>query len=150
MRLLSTEERGYGMSQREGSARALIVEDDPDSREAMRQALRRLGFDADCAGTFLEGVAKLTPDVRWLILDLRLPDGDGATLLRYIRQHDWPVGVAVVTGADDDMLLTDAVLLKPDAFFTKPVDFGDVARWMFHGHHRGADGEGSAGSFLPT
>ena len=108
----------------------LIVEDDADSREAMGEALRRLGYDADCAGTFLEGVAKLTPDVQWLILDLRLPDGDGAALLRYIRQHKLPVNVAVVTGARESALLSDAVLLKPDAFFTKPVDYHDVARWM--------------------
>jgi len=108
----------------------LIVEDDADSREAMGEALRRLGYDADCAGTFLEGVAKLTPDVQWLILDLRLPDGDGAALLRYIRQHNMPVNVAVVTGEREAALLTDTVLLKPDAFFTKPVDYKDVARWM--------------------
>ena len=139
----------------EGSAGApssctLIVEDDPDAREAMAQALGRFGYHADCAGTFLEGVAKLTSRIHWLILDLRLPDGDGAALLRYIRQHELPVSVAVVTGAEDDSLLTDAVLLKPDAFFTKPVDFHDVARWMSCGdHHPRAGGGDAAGDGMP-
>jgi DNA-binding NtrC family response regulator len=119
----------------------LIVEDDSDSRDAMAKALRLYGYDADCAGTFLEGVAKLTSGTRWLILDLRLPDGDGATLLRYIREHELPVKVAVVTGAADGSLLTEAVLLKPEAFFTKPVDVADVAVWLASHDDHGGDGE---------
>ena len=106
--------------------------------------LRRFGFDADFAGTFLEGAAKLTPEVRWLILDLRLPDGDCAALLGYIRSHEWPVHVAVVTGAQDGRLLSDAVLLRPDALFTKPVDFADVARWMASSGQNGDAGPAAA------
>jgi len=128
--------------------RTLIVEDDPDSREAMGEALRRFGYDADCAGTFLEGVAKLTPEVQWLILDLRLPDGDGAALLRYIRQHHLPVNVAVVTGTREGALLGDAVMLKPDALFTKPVDYRDVARWMSTTTPR-PPGDGHDGPYAP-
>ena len=150
MRLLTPEEIAYESSEQSRGCRTLIVEDDADSREAMSKALRLLGHDADCAGTFLEGVAKLSSKVRWLILDLRLPDGDGAALLRYIRQHEMPVLVAVVTGAEDDTVLTDAVLLKPDAFFTKPVDFHDVARWMSCGDHHGAGGDGSPGPYVPA
>lgn len=148
MRLLTPEEIGYESSEKARECRTLIVEDDADSREAMAKALRLLGHDADCAGTFLEGVAKLSSHVRWLILDLRLPDGDGAALLRYIRQHEMPVNVAVVTGAEDDALLTDAVLLKPDAFFAKPVDFHDVARWMSCGDHHRAGGDDYAGGYV--
>jgi DNA-binding NtrC family response regulator len=139
MRLLSTTNDGDELSDRTRRIRALIVEDDADSREAMGTALRRLGHDTDCAGTLLEGAAKLSPRVRWLILDLRLPDGDGAGLLRHIREHDLPINVAVVTGSRDGVQLTDAVLLKPDAFFTKPVDFGDVARWMTTADHYAGD-----------
>lgn len=150
MRLLESERDVYEMSDRPRGCGTLIVEDDPDSREAMVKALRLMGHDADCAGTFLEGVAKLSSKVRWLILDLRLPDGDGAALLRYIRQHELPVHVAVVTGAEDDSLLTDAVLLKPDAFFTKPVDFHDVARWISCGDHHQAGGGDAAGAGMPA
>ena len=149
MRPLWTSEEWDETPAYAGGFRTLIVEDDADSREAMGEALRRLGYDSDCAGTFLEGVAKLTPEVQWLILDLRLPDGDGAALLRYIRQHQLPVNVAVVTGSRESALLTDAVLLKPDAFFTKPVDYRDVARWMSSAR-RPPNGEGHAGPFAPA
>jgi CheY-like chemotaxis protein len=138
------------MSDFDTSCRTLIVEDDADSREALSKALRVYGYDASCAGTFFEAVAKLTPNTRWLILDLRLPDGDGSALLRYIRQHELPIKVAVVTGAEEDALLADTVLLKPDAFFTKPVDFADVATWLASADV-GPDGcDGSAGTYLPA
>jgi CheY-like chemotaxis protein len=130
--------------------RTLIVEDDADSREAMVKALRLFGYNADCAGSFLEGVAKLTADTRWLILDLRLPDGDGAALLRYIREHGLPIKVAVVTGAADDWQMAEAVLLKPDAFFTKPVDFSDIATWIASRDLHGMGGDGGDGMHVPT
>ena len=112
------------------ACRVLIVEDDADSREPMQKALRLFGYDADCAGTYLEGVAKLNADTRWLVLDLHLPDGDGAALLRHVRERALPIHVAVVTGSADDSQLTQAVLFKPDALFTKPVDVADVAIWL--------------------
>ena len=105
----------------------LVVEDDPDVRECMLLALGRHGQDADAAGTLLEGLAKLTPEARWLVLDLSLPDGDGAALLRYVRENRWGVKVAVVTGFDDGAALADVALLKPDGFFLKPVGLSEVA-----------------------
>jgi DNA-binding response OmpR family regulator len=138
------------MSDRPTGCRTLIVEDDADSREALSKALWLSGYESDCAGTFLEAVAKLTPDTRSLILDLRLPDGDGSALLRYIRQHDLPVRVAVVTGAEEDSLLAETVLLKPDAFFMKPVDFGDVTTWLASGGVNPDGGDGPFGTYVPA
>ena len=132
------------------ACRVLIVEDDPDSREPMQKALRLFGYDADCAGTFLEGVAKLNADTRWLVLDLRLPDGDGAALLRHVRRHELPVHVAVVTGSADDSLLTEAVLLKPDALFTKPVDVADVAIWLASRDSHDTPGAEAHGMYPPA
>jgi ActR/RegA family two-component response regulator len=114
----------------------------------MVKGLGLFGYDADCAGTLLEGVAKLSSNVRWLVLDLRLPDGEGVALLRYIRQHELPVSVAVVTGDGNGARLAETVLLKPDALFTKPVDFCDVANWMASTEHRPPGGEDLGGAGL--
>src|SRR5215203_1503358 len=61
--------------------RALIVEDDPGSREPLATFLRRRGYNVETASTVAAGRAKLTADVTHLILDLRLPDGTGLRLL---------------------------------------------------------------------
>src|SRR5437870_3511493 len=79
--------------------RTLIVEDDADACEATSRALRRRGYEVDCAYTVAETLERLAqdpPDA--LILDLRLADGDGLAALRHIRERQLPVRVAVVTG----------------------------------------------------
>lgn len=110
--------------------RALIVEDDPASRETLATFLRRRGYDVDRAATVAAGRSKLTPDVTHLILDLRLPDGQGIKLLEYVKQQNLPIKVAIVTGLDRGDVLDTAVTLQPDAFLKKPVDFGEVIAWI--------------------
>ena len=110
--------------------RALIVEDDSASRETLAAFLRRRGYDVQCASTVAAGRAKLTPDVTHLILDLRLPDGTGLGLLESAQKEGLPVKIAVITGLDKGDVLSDAVLMHPDAFLKKPVDFGDVIAWL--------------------
>jgi len=47
-----------------------------------------------------------------------------------VRNEDLPAKVAVVTGASADELLANAVMMRPDAFLRKPVDFGDLLGWL--------------------
>lgn len=84
----------------------------------------------ECAANVAAGRAKLTEDITHLILDLRLPDGTGLRLLEKAQEQGLPAKVAVVTGLDRGDVLADAVLMHPDAFLTKPVDFGDVLAWL--------------------
>src|SRR5687768_1525744 len=102
--------------------RTLLVEDDPDTCEALTRILRKRGYDIDCAGSVREALVKLKAEPACLVLDLMLPDGNGIDVLRHVRQLGMPIRVAVATGAGDTNLMSDAILLKPDAFFTKPID----------------------------
>jgi DNA-binding response OmpR family regulator len=108
----------------------LIVEDDPDTFEWVRRRIKRYGFEADWAQTLEEGLDKLAVGHCCVILDLSLPDGNGAEIIRHIRTNHLPVKVAVVSGASDPAMLADAALLRPDAFFTKPVDAIELVAWL--------------------
>jgi len=109
---------------------ALIVEDDPASRETLATFLRRRGYEVKCASTVAAGRAMLTANVTHVILDLRLPDGTGLRLLERAKEKGLPAKVAVVTGLNKGDVLADAVMMQPDAFLTKPVDFCDVIAWL--------------------
>ena len=110
--------------------RTLLVEDDPDTCEALTRILRRRGYDTDCAKSVNEAMGKLDDRPCCMVLDLMLPDGSGLELLKHVREANLPIRVAVATGAADTDLMSDAILLRPDAFFTKPIDATELVSWL--------------------
>jgi two-component system KDP operon response regulator KdpE len=68
------------------SLKVLVVEDDREIRALMQSTLSVEGFDVATAVSLSEAAALLQhdpPDV--VVLDLGLPDGDGALLVRQTR-----------------------------------------------------------------
>jgi DNA-binding NarL/FixJ family response regulator len=61
-----------------------------------------------------------------LILDLRLPDGDGKAVLEKVRADNLPTRVAVCTGVCDPGRLRDVQKLDPDVLLEKPIDAIDI------------------------
>lgn len=82
--------------------RLLIVEDDPDAADVLREMLEQDGFTADVATTAREALeAAVAGGYSAALVDLNLPDVDGISLIRSLREHeptrDLPV---VVVSAD--------------------------------------------------
>ena len=73
--------------------RVLVVEDDAAIRALLQSALSVEGFEVQTAASLSEASAMLRhapPDL--VLLDLGLPDGDGAELVRQVRQqHTLPI-----------------------------------------------------------
>jgi CheY-like chemotaxis protein len=124
---------GSGKKQAGGPAvarHALIVEDDGLSRHALATLLNRSGYKTAYAATVAEAVIKLEERPNWLILDLRLPDGRGTTLLERIRSENLPIKVAITTGETDQALLSQVSGLEPDIIFHKPLDLSQIMHWL--------------------
>jgi two-component system, OmpR family, KDP operon response regulator KdpE len=71
----------------------LIVEDDAEIAQFLQSSLRLNGYSAQCMNT-IESAKKLliTHKPMLTILDLSLPDGDGANLIPHIREiSDLPI-----------------------------------------------------------
>jgi DNA-binding response OmpR family regulator len=108
---------------------ALIVEDDPITREWLENFLRLHGYDSASVGT-LAGAHERLDGCCCVILDLMLPDGNGVEILRRIRHDNLPIKVAVLTGTRDYSALGTTIMLKPDAMLFKPVDANELLSWL--------------------
>jgi CheY-like chemotaxis protein len=101
------------MSQR---ATVLVVDDDPDTVETMRDILEEEGHTVLSAKDGLEGLEvalKTVPDL--VLLDLDMPVMDGRALFEAIRKTPKLAGVKVVvlTGMSDAPTITCESVKKP-------------------------------------
>ncbi|WP_429095143.1 response regulator [Aeromonas media] len=104
----------------------LIVEDDPAIAEIHRRFVQRLaGFEVLGVALTLfdarEQIAILKPDL--VLLDVWLPDGEGFSLLRELRQCGAHLDVILLTAAREVAALQEAMRLGVVDFILKPVVF---------------------------
>ena len=102
--------------------RVLVVDDEADIRELVDLTLSRMGLAADCAGTVAEAIGLLKANRYVLCLtDMRLPDGEGLEIVRFVAAESPQTPVAVITafGSADNAVAA----LKAGAFdyLAKPV-----------------------------
>jgi DNA-binding response OmpR family regulator len=78
--------------------RLAVVEDNPELAQLLTRGLKAEGYETDLMTTVAEARAAVsTTRYAALILDLGLPDGDGLSILREIRQGKDPLPVLVLT-----------------------------------------------------
>jgi two-component system KDP operon response regulator KdpE len=120
------------------SIKVLIVEDDREIRGLLRTALAAEGFEVLTAVSVSEATALLEHDPPDLVvLDLGLPDGDGAQLVRAVRSKSaMPIIVASARHqeAEKISLLDEGA----DDYLTKPFGVSELlARIRVALRHRG-------------
>jgi two-component system KDP operon response regulator KdpE len=104
----------------------LVVDDEPHIVRALTSMLSGAGFAVTSAATAEEAVqaAALRPPAA-ILLDLRLPDGDGVEVCRRIR--DWSdAPIVVVSASDDDDAKIDALDAGADDYVTKPFSAAEL------------------------
>ncbi len=98
----------------------LLIEDDSAIRSALVRALSDRGHGVETAPTGMEGLhfaLEGEPDL--ILLDLGLPDVDGATLLKMLRGVS-RVPVVVITAQDDESQIIRALDAGADDYVVKP------------------------------
>jgi two-component system response regulator HydG len=101
----------------------LVVDDERTIRETLAEYFSTLGYASRTAATATEGrraAAEHAPDV--VVVDLRLPDASGLTLLEALRADDPELGVIVLTGHADVPTAVEAMRQGAVDFLEKPVD----------------------------
>ncbi len=81
-------------------AKVLVIDDEQGIRALLDTLLRRKGYDvivAESGQKGLECFRRERPDV--IVLDLKMPEMDGLTVLRQVRSLDPIMPVIILTGA---------------------------------------------------
>jgi DNA-binding response OmpR family regulator len=109
------------------AARILLVEDDPALAQAIVRGLERAGWGCDHVGSLAHAFeAVVQKAYRAIVLDRRLPDGDGLTLVPAARSRPVPPAIVVLTardGVDDRVEGLDA---GADDYLVKPFAFDEL------------------------
>ncbi|MEO6472981.1 MAG: response regulator transcription factor [Aeromicrobium sp.] len=106
--------------------RILLVEDDDDIRIALGRALTQLGENVAAVAGGAEAIGRLKdfqPDA--VILDLGLPDLDGADVLAMVRSVS-SVPVLVATARDDEREIVRLLNAGADDYIIKPYSAAQI------------------------
>jgi DNA-binding response OmpR family regulator len=107
-------------------ASVLLIEDDQGIREALASDLARSGHDIATAASGIEGVERFASrswDV--VLLDLGLPDIDGADVLRMIRGlGDTPI--IITTARDEEREIVRLLDAGADDYVVKPFTTAQI------------------------
>jgi two-component system, OmpR family, phosphate regulon response regulator OmpR len=102
--------------------RILVVDDDKDVRDTIREYFEFCGFDVSVAGDG-NGMRKVLADrpVEIILMDLNLPGEDGLALTRDLRTSH-PVGVIMLTAAGQTIDRIIGLEMGADDYVSKPFD----------------------------
>lgn len=105
----------------------LLVEDEPNLGQTLRDYLRAKKFDVDLAATCAEARIKfvqMKPAIA--ILDIGLPDGDGISLAREFRQERKECVLLFCTALNDPTLRLEGLELGAEDYITKPFELKEL------------------------
>ncbi|MDQ1294181.1 MAG: two-component system, OmpR family, response regulator [Actinomycetota bacterium] len=115
------------MAENTPEARLLVVDDEPSIRELLTASLRFAGFDvvpaADGAQA-LKLAEQHRPDL--VVLDVMLPDMDGFTVTRKLRERGSQMPILFLTARDETSDKVQGLTVGGDDYVTKPFSLEEV------------------------
>ena len=108
-------------------ATIVVVDDEPAIRDLLATSLKFSGFAVEMAATgsqAIETIEKNKPDL--IVLDVMLPDIDGFTVTRRIRQEGINAPILFLTARDDSQDKIMGLSVGGDDYVTKPFSLEEV------------------------
>ncbi len=113
----------FGCFKQPPMLKVLLVEDDLTFSRMLSNFLRRQGFTTDPRSTVKDGFAMLEQDsYDLLLLDYRLPDGNGLEVLQEARRRGLDLPAIVMTSFNDVRTAVAAMRFGAFDYITKPVN----------------------------
>src|SRR5437016_10242991 len=108
--------------------RILVIDDEPMMSDSLRRHLEEEGYAVDTAATGAQAIDLFDGGAHHLVIcDLQLPDMDGLTLLRHMKDARPTTEVIVVTGYGSVQTAVEATKAGAFYFVEKPFDFEELS-----------------------
>jgi two-component system response regulator FlrC len=111
------------------TGKLLVVDDDPGFSRLLEAILRGEGYDVDIAGS-VEAALQLAARVQYhlVISDVRLPDGDGLSILGFLWDQSPDTPVIMITAFGTVPSAVEAMKLGAADYLGKPLSSPDELR----------------------
>ena len=114
-------------------AKILIIDDEENIRKTLREILQDESYEVVLAESAAKGLVQVReerPDV--VLLDIRLPDGDGVELLERIKKGETDCEVVMISGHATIDAAIRSIKLGAYHFLQKPLTLIDVKQTVRH------------------
>lgn len=102
------------------SKRILLVEDDFALAMGTEYALQSEGYEVVCADTLEKARKSLDESISLVLLDVMLPDGNGYTFCKEVRQKGMDVPIIFLTAVSEEANVVQGLELGADDYVAKP------------------------------
>jgi two-component system response regulator MprA len=107
--------------------RVLVVDDEPDVREAIETALELEGHSAATAVDGLEALSRLSKaEFDAIVLDVLMPNLDGFEVCRRLRRSGNRTPILILTARDSEEDTIRGLDLGADDYLVKPFSLGEL------------------------
>lgn len=114
------------------NSKILVVDDEKDLREALRESLTAAGFEVYTAVDGKDGLEQaFTHKPVLILLDISMPLMNGHQMLHELRKDSWgkDVHVLLLTNADDPTNIVQGMKLKSDEYIIKSqISLGEITK----------------------
>ena len=107
--------------------RILIVDDEPNIRDLLSTSLRFAGFAIRAVGSgaaAISAVLEEEPDL--MILDVMLPDMNGFSVTKRLRESGFTAPILFLTAKDDTQDKVTGLTVRGDDYVTKPFSLDEI------------------------
>jgi DNA-binding response OmpR family regulator len=107
--------------------RVLVAEDEPGLRDVIVLGLVDAGYRVDAVGRGDDAIDQL----RWYeydvaVIDWRMPGGEGIDVVRWVRSHERPTAVLMLTARDTVADRVEGLDSGADDYLVKPFEFSEL------------------------